>query len=812
LKPRLVVTGVGILNPVGLSGLVALHSVRSGVSRLLLQPFPDRVREWLVGSSMPKWEPHFGQERLAVLAIDTIGAALERADAPLGEPETRQTTAVIFGCPEKERPGYQFPSSDPSSLAAIRNGELESIPVVEVVAAGACSAQASLARAAELLATRTVRRCVVGAVDSQLQLRTIRWHESNFRLKCSYVTDGLMPGEASCFLVVESEEAARARGAKVMARLLAVNVGLESATILSDQPNTAAGLTGVVRATLAEAGVRPADVGMVWSDLNGESYRAREWAFSEVRLGFEASTELMHPADCHGDLGAATDANLLGLAALCHGTGWSEGKPLLVVSGSENGVRAATLLMPGEAGGPLLQVSRRVPRVFSSSFKVPAPPPEATDDFRQSEDPPRAYFEWQLREEHRDELASLHYQRNAILRDRTMGWRRLREPEQRMLNHLDAAVAGGPTSMAVMAAGVRADEEGLCFAGALLLGALPNQDNLAWIAAACERSAPPRLAGIAAGLVHAPASEPLDRFIESLLDRPDPAVQAKALYVAARRRIDVRAHLGRLGESGEANLATAVADAAWRLRAEDVAPALQRFLSHARFDVRRAAVLALLCLAPARTAALARSRIAANLEFEGALATCLGIAGQLADSGVLMSRVEADPTDTSAVAALGILGAPASVPFLLGLLASDNDGVKIAAAGALDLMSGHHARERVTQTLPPDPEDASAAGEVREVERVNTSPEYWSQWWHRERGRLDVNARWRRGRYFSLGACIEELADPQSMLIERTRAYLELSARAPAAIAFEPDWFVGRQDESIDAWTAWWDRTRQART
>jgi 3-oxoacyl-[acyl-carrier-protein] synthase-1 len=812
VKPRLVVTGVGILNPVGLSGLVALHSVRSGVSRLLLQPFPDRVREWLVGSSMPKWEPHFGEERLAALAIDTIGAALERADAPLGEPETRQTTAVILGCPEKERPGYQFPSSNPSSVEAIRNKELESIPVVEVVAAGACSTQASLARAAELLATRTVRRCVVGAVDSQLQLRTIRWHEANFRLKCSYVTDGLTPGEASCFLVVESEEAARARGAKVIARLLAVNVAREPATILSDQPNTASGLTSVVRATLEEAGVRPTDVGMVWSDLNGESYRAREWAFTEVRLGFETSTELMHPADCHGDLGAATDANLLGLAALCHGTGWSDGKPLLVVSGSENGMRAATLLAPGEAGGPLLQVSRRVPRVFSTSFKVPTPLPEAKDDFRQSEDPPRAYFEWQLREEHRDELASLHYQRSAILRDRTIGWRRLREPEQRMLNHLDAAVASGPTSMAVMAAGVGADEEGLCFAGSFLLGTLPNPDNLALIAAACEQPYPPRLAGIAAGLIHAPANETLDRFIESLIHRSNLKIQAMALGVAARRRIDVRAYLTRLADSADSNVATAVADAAWRLRAEEVVPALQRFLSHEGIAVRRAAVLALLCLTPARTAAFARSRIEANQEFDGALATCVGIAGQLSDADILMRRVEANPTDASVVVALGILGAPRSVPLLIDMLTSDNDEVKVAAGAALDLMSGQHARERVVLTIPPDPGDEPTASDAREIERVNTSPDYWSQWWHGQQGRLETNARWRRGGYFSLGACIEELADAQSMLVERTRAHVELSARALAAIAFEPDWLVGRQDESIDEWLAWWERARRTRT
>jgi len=807
VKPGLAITGIGTLNPLGLSGLVTLHSIRSGITRLFLQPFPDRVRQWIAGSTVPKWTPYIREDYLAALAMEAIGAALERADAPLDDIETRRATAVIFGSPESNRPGYRFPPPGRDTLESIRKKELESMAAVETVAAGACSTQASLARAADLLATKSIRRCVVGAVDSQLQLRTIRWHEANYRLKCSYVTDGLMPGEAACFLVVESAEAARARGAKIIARIVSVNVARERASILSDQPNTAAGLTAAVRATLVDAGVPPADVGMVWSDLNGESYRAREWAFTEVRLGFPTSTELMHPADCHGDLGAATDANLLGLAALCHGTGWSEGKSLLVFSSSEGGLRAATLLAPGETSSALLQVSTRTPRVFSSSFKVPAPP-EPTEDFRNSDDPPRAYFEWQLREEHRDELASLHYQRNAILADETIGWRRLGEPEQRMLNHLDAAVASGPTSMAVVAAGVGADEEGLCFAGSFLLGTLPSADNLALIAAACSQPAAPRLSGIAAGLLHAPASDMLDRFITSLINRPDPLVQAKALHIAAKRRIDVRSQVTRLSGSTDPNLAKAVAAGAWRLRVEEVVPALQRLLSHERVDVRSGAVFALLCLAPASTTAFARSRVDANADFEGALATGLGIAGQLPDAGVLMGRIERNPNDVSAVTALGILGAPDSVSYLISLLGSDNEATKVAAGGALELISGHHARERVTQIVPSETGDESASVEAREVERVNTSVDYWSKWWHRLRPRLGTNARLRRGEYFSLGACIDELADPQSRLAARTRAYIELSARAPIVIPFEPDWFVARQDEAIDLWRAWWEQTR----
>ena len=193
-------------------------------------------------------------------------------------------------------------------------------------------------------------------------------------------------------------------GSAILARVLSVSTAQEPSGVLTDRPNTAAGLTHVVRNVLADADVHPVNIAMAWTDLNGESYRAREWAFTEVRLGFTSDTALMHPADCHGDLGAATDANLLGLAALAHATGWSDGRPMLVFSGSEGGLRAATLLAPSVGTGPYLQVSQRLPRVFSGEFQIP-PAPHSGESYRRSDDPPRAHFEWQLYEEHRDEIA-----------------------------------------------------------------------------------------------------------------------------------------------------------------------------------------------------------------------------------------------------------------------------------------------------------------------------------------------------------------------------------------------------------------------
>jgi hypothetical protein len=134
--------------------------------------------------------------------------------------------------------------------------------------------------------------------------------------------------------------------------------------------------------------------------------------------------------------------------------------------------------------------------------------------------------------------------------------------------------------------------------------------------------------------------------------------------------------------------------------------------------------------------------------------------------------------------------------------------MKVAAGGALDLISGLHARERVPEMAQAEGAAGEApTGEAHEVERVNTSVEFWTSWWHGRRERLNPAMRWRRGGYFSLGSCIDELANPKAKFADRARAYFELTARAPIALPFEPDWFVARQDEAINVCRAWLERS-----
>jgi hypothetical protein len=160
----------------------------------------------------------------------------------------------------------------------------------------------------------------------------------------------------------------------------------------------------------------------------------------------------------------------------------------------------------------------------------------------------------------------------------------------------------------------------------------------------------------------------------------------------------------------------------------------------------------------------------------------------------------------AAVEALGIIGTANAITELIRVLAHPDDELRVKAAEALQLVSGLQTQETVIRAAPVDPDVDDGPPEQLEVERVNTSAVFWDDWWRQLRGRVDPMQRLRRGGSFTLASCIDELRDPRSPYGARSRAYLELSARAPEDIPYEPCWFATLQEASIRRWQEWWLR------
>jgi 3-oxoacyl-[acyl-carrier-protein] synthase-1 len=800
VKVNLAITGVGLVTPVGLNAPECFHAVRSGITRLTRQPYRDRTGEPIVGGNVLTWTATVRERRLRAFAELAIREAWQQAHGH-SDPHSLGPTALVLGAPESMRPGYRFPSTSDNVRAWFAKLGIASAGPVEVLPEGATSAQRALARAVQLFDSGAARFCIVGAVDTQLQVRVTRWHENNERLKCAYIHDGLMPGEAACFLVIEMESSAFARRATILARILATAHSLEPANILSDQPNTARALTDSARMALRDAAIQAKDLDAVWCDLNGESYRAREWAFTEIRLGVQTHTELIHPADCHGDLGAASDANLLGLAAMAQATGWAKGQPQLVFSGSEGGLRAVTVICPPPKQPPLLQVTRDLPRVLPVDVAVTELEPDEAN-YLEAENPARAYFDWQLRQEHLDNLAALHYQRKAVLANPKIPWPRLREPEQRILNHLDAVVAGGATSIWAVASGLLDGEEGKAFAGALLLGILPTPGNLARMNDALIPKEP-WLAGVEAGLQHAPESRALTAQLHTWLDHAEPAVRATAISVLSHRReLDPRRVVSFV-ENGDPLVRLAGIRAARRGRNMPAAPALERLLTAADPEVVHEALRSLLCLGQRTALDRCRQIVLSGFLPAARAQLLLAMCGQLSDLFTLMraGKALADPVTLEA---LGILGNVEAVEYLFQALDTKDDEVKGAVAEALQLITAAGLREQASITERTELMPGEFVEETHDVERVATAPAVWRTWWAQNGRRFDPRRRWRRGQPFDFGVVIAELNDPTSRVRDRQRAYSELLILSGQSFAFEPNWFVPRQQEAIARWDSWW--------
>jgi 3-oxoacyl-(acyl-carrier-protein) synthase len=173
--------------------------------------------------------------------------------------------------------------------------------------------------------------------------------DSQRRLKTPEQPNGLVPGEAAAFVVLEHADSATSRGAPALARLGAVAGSRESATVSSESPSTGAALATCVQDIASKVARLGGVCTTVYCTLTGESYYAAEWGCAVNRLvsaGCEVPGVVVHPADCVGYVGAAMGGLLTCLAAhtvRCAGS--DTFRPLIWCSG-DGSERAAAFLTP----------------------------------------------------------------------------------------------------------------------------------------------------------------------------------------------------------------------------------------------------------------------------------------------------------------------------------------------------------------------------------------------------------------------------------------------------------------------------------
>jgi len=362
-----VVTGVGAVTPVGLFARAACAALRAGIARIGeietafvdgelmggVRPVGGRVPTERFGeeSAPDEWPGHErfgvppppskervvapGPERLVELALPAAREAAAEAGLA-GRPGLR--VGLYLGLDSAE---------DPSPIVAALEHALDlSVDPVVPVRAGRAAALCAAAAALDDLRGGRAAVALVGGADSLIRGPVLERLADAGIVRSASAPQGIIPGEAAAFFCVETARGALARGARVLCRLLAAAVGQEP-TAGTREPNRGEGLTAVVRAAWSGGGGGAAPPFVV-CDLNGDRYRAMEWAMASVRTvgRVHGDMEIFHPADCIGDCGAASGALALVWAAVAFAKGYAPAERALVWGASDGAERAALLLAP----------------------------------------------------------------------------------------------------------------------------------------------------------------------------------------------------------------------------------------------------------------------------------------------------------------------------------------------------------------------------------------------------------------------------------------------------------------------------------
>jgi uncharacterized protein (TIGR02270 family) len=592
--------------------------------------------------------------------------------------------------------------------------------------------------------------------------------------------------------------------------------------------------------------------------MNGESYRAREWGFTELRVlrNPHPRLEVFHPADCLGDVGAASGTLLIGLAAMALSENPSRHN-FLVFASSESGERGAVILSaPGEPLKDRTRISLGIPVLHNIDHDLLSPFTQTTlgdrqtnveegedtepmpieellhiaqvaeipdevegrgkqegQDFEQVKSPPRAVrltseeFALGIHEEHLEEIGSLYLQRNYLLTDPEIAWKDLGNFEQRLLNHVDAIAIGGTQALRRVQELLASSDEAEIFAASLALGSISGHDTIDVIVQAMIAASDEIIPSYVDALKHAPHPE-ITHQMGALLSHERTKIRAAAMKVLGYRREGNPPGIHRLLEEDESEVVAAAAEAFGRLQDINAIPLLERLLLHADMSVQPSIILALLQLGSPKALEQCRMLCQRGYHTEAKISFFLALSGKAADLSLLLQSSPEHNINQSVLEAVGILGNVQGVPTLLRILASEEDSLRLAAANSLQLITGAGLVETATIVEDADEEEPLDLT-TYEIERVSTCAEEWSNWWRDHESHFDSRTRWRLGKPFDFGLCIQELCDEQSEFTARQRANLELVIRSGNDVSFEPDWFVPQQQKAIERWWTWWQANQE---
>ena len=343
------VAGVGMINPVGIGAPATLAAVRAGLNQYSDSPIVRASGEPYKMASMPNEclpelnsdDPESKQRlhnnalyrRMLQLGKVALTEACEAASV-------EQMLPVFLAVPE-QRCGRPYPALEPLIKDLFQEVDFPlDLLTSRVFPLGRAGGINALSEALELLLTSPLESIVVGGIDSFMDVMLLSALDAEQRLLSIDRAGGFAPGEGAAFIVLKKT---------VKARVIISKPGIaqEPGHLYSEEVCLGDGLSSAVETAVSNTNELLANtpIQTVLCSMNGEAHNGKEWGTSMVRNSEALSDDLTieHPAECYGDLGAATASTLMGLAVLGLEREYYQG-PLMVWSASDREQRGAVVI------------------------------------------------------------------------------------------------------------------------------------------------------------------------------------------------------------------------------------------------------------------------------------------------------------------------------------------------------------------------------------------------------------------------------------------------------------------------------------
>jgi 3-oxoacyl-[acyl-carrier-protein] synthase-1 len=345
MTPTVDIVAFGARTPLGMQAAGSAAAYRAGLSAAGEHPFMiDRLGDPMPGALDPGLSPTLpGTDRLMAL----VETALREVCAPLKALARRRLRFPMYLALPELRPG--FSRRDADQIRA-RVTSVENLPIdisdVGILTEGHAGGLSALGLAADHIEQGRFDACLVGGVDSYFQPDTMEWLDANRQLVGADGRSAFVPGEAAGFCLLMSDRINASLGLRALAQVGARAAGRETKRMKTESICLGEGLTTVVHRVVSRLTPPSETVNGIICDINGERYRGEEWGFVCLRLPefFDDPVGYSSPADCWGDVGAASGPLFAMLACHAAERGYGNGPRTLLWGSSEGGLRAAVLL------------------------------------------------------------------------------------------------------------------------------------------------------------------------------------------------------------------------------------------------------------------------------------------------------------------------------------------------------------------------------------------------------------------------------------------------------------------------------------